>query len=259
VRTLFESCIEAAALLGGDEAFAAQLREALAKLPEPQIGSRGQLLEWLEEYAEPEPGHRHISHLFALHPGELITVDGTPELARAARTTLELRLANGGGHTGWSRAWIINFWARLADAENAYRNVLALLRKSTNPNLFDEHPPFQIDGNFGGTAGIAEMLMQSHGGVIRLLPALPRAWANGSVTGLRARGALEVDLAWRGGRLTQAVFRAKKDGICRIRTAFALDIRCGGQPVDVKEAGASVIEFAVREGRSYTVAPALGS
>jgi alpha-L-fucosidase 2 len=256
VRMLFESCIEAAELLGIDESFADRLRGALAKLPKPQIGSRGQLLEWLEEYGEPEPGHRHISHLFALHPGEQITVEDTPELAQAARTTLEMRLANGGGHTGWSRAWMINFWARLGDAENAYEHVLALLRKSTSPNLLDEHPPFQIDGNFGGAAGIAEMLLQSHGGVIRLLPALPRAWADGCVTGLRARGAFETDLEWRGGRLVRAVLHAKKDGICRIRVKDSLSVFCGDQPVEAQNAGSSVIEFAVKEGQSYTVLPA---
>jgi alpha-L-fucosidase 2 len=222
IRDLFTNCMAAARVLQTESDFAKQLEATLARLAPLQTGRDGQIREWPEDFAEREPGHRHLSPVYALYPASRITPRATPELAVAARNLIDRRLAHGSGQTGWSCAWIINLAARLKDAELAHRHVVRLLRQSTSANLFDTHPyqggdVFQIDGNFGGCAGIAEMLLASHEGEIELLPALPSAWPAGRVTGLRARGAVTVDMEWRDGQIQNATFRAAKSGSYAIR------------------------------------------
>lgn len=251
LEALFTACIEAAGLLDTDEAFRGRLRDVRSRLPQTTIGVHGQIMEWIEDYEEAEPGHRHMAHLFALHPGNRITPRTTPELSRAARTTLERRLAYGGGHTGWSRAWMINMWARLEDGERTYRDIRGLLEQSTLPNLFDDHPPFQIDGNFGGTAGIAEALMQSHSEVIRLLPALPAEWEEGEVAGLRARGGYFVDICWSADGTYEAQVHATRADICRVHVLSIQQLLCAGQPVEWTGADDGIASFEAIAGRSY--------
>ncbi|HAR69779.1 MAG TPA: alpha-L-fucosidase [Eubacterium sp.] len=211
IRDLFTQCIKAADILGVDDELNSQIKDALSRLLPTRIGSDGRILEWREDYKEYEPGHRHISHLYGLHPSSQITMDGTPQLAEAARRTLEGRLSHGGGHTGWSRAWIINHYAKLWDGEAAYDNLCKLFTSSTYPNLFDMHPPFQIDGNFGATAAIAEMIVQSNEERIVLLPALPKEWKNGHLYGVRVVGNASVDISWENGDVKSAVLHAYSD------------------------------------------------
>ena len=224
---LLTNCIEASTVLDTDKAFRQQCMDVRANLQPFRIGSKGQLLEWDKEFEETDPNHRHVSHLFALHPGRQIIPEQQPELAAACQRTLEIR---GDGGTGWAMAWKINFWARLRDGNHAFGMLKNGLRYvdatqvsvrggGTYANLFDAHPPFQIDGNFGGTAGITEMLLQSHAGYIHLLPALPDNWQSGSIKGVRARGGFTIDMEWKESRITRLSVTSHSGGTCRIREA----------------------------------------
>ena len=222
LRELFTRTLDAGHILGGDTAFLKQVEDARAKLPPFAIGKLGQLQEWQRDYDENEPGHRHISHLWALFPGTQISLEHTPDLAKAARTSLERRLSFGGGQTGWSRAWVVNYWDHLHDAKQAYESLQVMFRQSTFPNLMDTHPPglFQIDGNLGAANGMLEAVVQSRwmpeATEIELLPALPEQWPEGSVKGVRVRGGAALDMRWKAGKIVSLEIHAMSDGAVRL-------------------------------------------
>ena len=262
IRALFARTAEAADLLGIDAEFRARLLATRERIAPNQIGQHGQLQEWLVDKDDPNETHRHVSHLWGLYPGDEIT-EHTAELFAAARQSLLFRTDEG---TGWSMGWKINFWARFKDGDHALSMLARQLRLTgskrteyegggTYPNLFDAHPPFQIDGNFGATAGIAEMLLQSHAGYIELLPALPAKWANGRVEGLCARGGYEVDIEWKKCRLTRAEVRTKFDGECTIRSATPLMVQCGKELVETHNPSPEIAIFQTRGKNSYVLSP----
>jgi alpha-L-fucosidase 2 len=254
IYTLFHATMDASRILGIDADFRRQLEATLRRIPDLKIGKLGQLQEWSEDYDEPSPGMSHISHLFALYPANEITLRGTPELAKAARISLERRVQNGGGRGGWSAGWYSNLWARLEDGDHGYVHIRNLLTSATE-TLLNASRLFQIDANFGGASGVAEMLLQSHSGIIAILPALPSAWPEGHFHGLRARGNAEVDASWKGGRAISAALRPAVAGEFQLRPPrgqHIVGIRSGGHTVPSTNSN-GVWRVRVEPRRAYTI------
>ena len=252
LTVLFCAVIRAANILGKDKAFAEKLNGMLKKLPQPQVGRFGQVMEWSEDYDETDIGHSRISQLFALYPAQLISPVNTPKLSDAARATLIRRIIHGGGRTGYGSAWVTNMWARLFDGRMVYENLMRMLSHYTNPNMTASKPQFQLEGNFGGTAAVAEALMQSGNGEINLLPALPDEWNSGHICGLRAKGGFTADIYWTENKLSHAEITSDFGGELRIRANCTVSISCGESPIEtVTENGLTI--FSTEQGRTYTV------
>ena len=234
ITELFKDVIEASEILDTDKDFAAELKKLLEKIPQPKTGKYGQIQEWAEDYDEVEVGHRHVSQLFGLFPGNLISVKSTPKLADAARATLIRRLIYEDGHFGWSYAWNMNMWARLGDGQMAFENLQKLFLYSLSPNLLNNYPPFQIDANLGSAAAIAEMIMQSQNDEIHLLPALPDRWQEGSVSGLCARGGFEVSIEWKDKKVVKAEIISHLGNICKIKCDSTVSVLSSDKPINTK-------------------------